>query len=189
MGKQVSSIERLPDDVLDRLQELLRDKRVTQLDVVAQINELLAKAGYGERISKSSLNRYAVRMEQVGAKLRESRQIADMWVARLGSTPDGQLGKLLNETVRAHAFDLAIRLDNLDELEAAEIPDIVKVLKDLALTQQRLEASASMNVKREAAVRKQALEDAANAVEEAAVQKGMNAEDAAFWRLKVLGVQ
>src|SRR3569832_2078439 len=73
-----STIEQLPPDILEQLQELLRDPRVTQMEATARINAILADQGE-EPVSKSAVIRYAVRMEQVGAKLRESRAVADMW--------------------------------------------------------------------------------------------------------------
>ncbi|WP_156182845.1 phage protein Gp27 family protein [Marinobacter subterrani] len=43
--------------------------------------------GHEERLSKSAVNRYAVRMNQVGEKLRQSREVAEMWIAKLGAQP------------------------------------------------------------------------------------------------------
>ena len=103
--RQTSSIEKLPPDILEKLHELLRDPRVTQLDATRRINEVLAENGHEERVSKSSLNRYSQRMEQAGERLRHVRQVAEMWIAKLGSQPQGQLGHLVNEMLRTLAFE------------------------------------------------------------------------------------
>lgn len=165
---QPSSIDRLPVDILEHLQELLRDPRVTQLEATAKINAILAEEGHPERITKSSLNRYAVRMEQVGAKLRQSREIAKMWIGRLGAEPQGEVGKLLNEMVRALAFEATM---NMAEGEAPIEP---KMLRDMAIAIEKLEKATSENVKREAEIRKQIREDAAKAVEAEAKQRGVS---------------
>lgn len=178
-----SSIDRLPDDVREKLQELLRDPRVTQLDATAKINEILEAEGHPDRLSKSSVNRYAMRMEDIGKRLRQSREVADMWVGKLGAAPQGKVGHLLNEMVRTLAFEAVLDFSEGDEKASP------KMLKDLAVAVHRLERAASENVKREGEIRSQAIEDAADVVEETAKQQGLNEEQARFWREQVLGVR
>lgn len=180
MSRQQSSIDRLPDDIRIKLQELLRDPRCTQIGATARINAILEEEGHPERLSKSAVNRYALKMEDVGAKLRQSREIAQMWIGRLGAEPQGEVGKLLNEMVRTLAFESAM---NMAEGEITVEP---KMLKDLSIAIERLERAATTNVKREEEIRKRALADAADRVEEAAQQSGMDAKQASFWRNKVL---
>lgn len=163
---QKSSIERLPEDVRERLHELLRDPRVTQLEATARINEILEAEGEGT-LSKSAVNRYALRMEKVGSRLRQSREIAEMWIAKLGAAPQGKTGHLINEILRTLSFDVSLMLQE-GNLDAETAPGVVDMLKGLALTMQRLEKAATLNVKREQEIRKQALEDAAEAVEKGA---------------------
>ena len=68
-----------------------------------------------------------------------------------------------------------------------------KLLGNISLALGRTEQAASINLKREKEIRKdereKALQDAGNAIEKAAIQQGMNADQAAFWRQQVLGVQ
>lgn len=184
---QPSTINRLPEDVLEKLQELLRDPRVTQLEATARINEILEEEGHDDRLSKSAVNRYALHMKEAGEKLRQSREVAKMWIGKLGAAPQGQVGNLVNEILRTLAFDLSLKLQG-EELTAESLPGVISQLKALALSVQRLEASSTLNVKRETEIRKQALEQAAEAVEDEARAQGMDAEQADFWRRKVLGV-
>lgn len=186
MGKP-STIDRLPADILDRLQELLRDPRISQLEATARINEILEEDGHAERLSKSAVNRYDLSMRKAGEKLQQSREVAKMWIGKLGAAPQGQVGNLVNEVLRTLAFDLSLKLQDA-ELSEESIPGVIGNLKALALAVQRLEASSTMNVKRETEIRKQALEQAAEAVEDEARAQGMDAEQADFWRRKVLGV-
>jgi len=165
---QQSSIDRLPPDIREKFMELLRDPRVQQIDAIRRINAILEEEGHPERITKSSGNRFAVRMEDVGAKIRESREIADMWIGKLGAEPQGNVGKLLNETVRCLAFDAA------SKLAEGEVPVEPRALKDLAIAIERLERAASENVKRDEEIRKRALEDAAETVEKTAKQAGVS---------------
>jgi len=174
--KQQSSIDRLPDDIREKLQELLRDPRVTQLDATARINAILEAEGHDDRLSKSAVNRYAVRMAEVGAKLRETREVAKMWIGQLGAEPQGEVGKLLNEMVRTLAFRTAMRAHESPEDE----PIDPKLLKSLAISVYRLEKAASENLQLEERIRKQEREaakaEAARAVEKVAKKQGTSAE-------------
>lgn len=154
MGGRQSSIDRLPADILEKLQELLRDSRCTQLDATMRINEILEAEGHPERVSKSAVNRYDMEMRKVGEKLRQSREVAEMWIGKLGADPKGKLGSLINETLRTVAFDITLKLQ-AGELTEESLPGVIGQLKGLALAAQRLEAGATLNVKREAEIRKQ----------------------------------
>lgn len=182
--RQQSSIDRLPEDIRERLQELLRDPRVTQLDAVREINTILSNEGDPNRVSKSAVNRYANRMEEVGAKLRETREVAKMWIGKLGSEPQGEVGKLLNELVRTLAFRAAMHASEADD----DAPIDPKLLKSLAVSVYRLERAANENAVLEDKIRKKTLARVAAAVDEAAQAQGMGEEQARYWREKVLGV-
>lgn len=184
-----STIDMLPPDIKSALQQLLQDPRMTQLEVTAQINSLLEAEGHEERVTKSSVNRYAVKMSEVGEKLRQSRDVAEMFIAKVGAAPQGQTGLLINEILRTLAFDLSLKIQDADLGDPETLASTIDQLKALALATQRLEQSATINVKRAAEIRKQAIQDVAVEVEKVAVQQGMNAEQAAFWRQQVLGVQ
>lgn len=163
---QKSSIDRLPEDIREQFHTLLRDPRVTQLEATRRINEILQEDGSPERLSKSAVNRYAQRMEEVGAKLRQSREVAKMWIGRLGAEPQGETGKLLNEMIRALAFETTMDMsEGVDPVEP-------RMLRDLAIAVEKLEKAASENVKRDNEIRAKVLEDAAKAVE-----KGASAEE------------
>ncbi|WP_321532278.1 DUF3486 family protein [uncultured Desulfuromonas sp.] len=185
--KQQSSIDRLPDDIREQLQELLRDPRVTQLQATEKINAVLEADGHEGRISKSAVNRYDLQMREVGQRLQQSREVAEMWIAKLGAAPQGKIGNLVNEILRSLSFDLSLTAADM-KLDAENMPAVAGMLKDLALTTMRLEKAANLNVEREKEIRQQALAEAAKAVGDEASAQGMTAEQADFWRRKVLGV-
>ena len=183
MSPQVSTIDRLPEDIKAELQKLLQDKRITQLQVTADINRLLEAEGHEERVTKSSVNRYAQRMEEVGAKLRQSREVAQMYIAHVGAAPQGQTGLLINEMLRSMAFELSLKLQDADLENPDNMAATIDQVKALALAVQRLEQSATINIKREAEIRKQALETAAKAASETARKAGVSEETIeAIWR-------
>lgn len=185
---QQSTIDMLPDEVKAVLDGYLRDKKLTQVEATRRTNLLLEELGHPQRVSKSAVNRYSQDMEEVGQQLRESREVAKQWIGELGSVPQDELGLLVVEIIRSLSFDVTMMVRR-GGIDPDEVPEVVKLLKDLALTQMRVEKATTDNVKRAASIREKALTDAADAVEEAAIQKGMDKEQAAFWRQQVLGVQ
>jgi len=186
---QPSTIDRLPPEIKLQLQQLLQDPRVTQLEATARINAILEEEGHEERLTKSSVGRAAQRWSKIGDRLRQSREVGEMFIAKVGAAPQGQTGLMINEILRTLAYELSEKLLDADLEDAANLPAIIDQVKALALAVQRLEQSATINVKREGEIRKLALQQAADVVEKAAIQKGMNAEEASFWRQQVLGVQ
>lgn len=185
---QLSTIDRLPADIKAKLQELLQDPRMTQLQVTADINELLEAEGHEDRVSKSAVNRYAVKMSEVGEKLRQSRDVAEMFIGKVGAAPQGQMGLLINEILRTLAFDISLKIQDADLKDPETLASTIDQVKALALATQRLEQSATINVKREAEIRKQVLEDAADRVAESAKAAGITAETIQTIRRDVLNM-
>lgn len=183
-----SSIDQLPADILEQLQALLRDPRVQQLDIVAQINTLLDERGETLRISKSALNRYALRFEDVGKRLQQSREIADMWIGKLGSQPQGQVGHLINEMLRTLAFDVSMDMAKLATGDPEALPAVVKMLNTLALAVSRLEKASTDNFKREREIRREALEQAAEQADRIAKSQGLSADTVAALKKEILGI-
>jgi len=189
MGRrQQSSIDLLPDEIRQQFQDLLNDRRVTQIQAMERINAILAQMrqagelpeGTPERLSKSSVNRYAQRMEEVGAKLRQSREVAEVFISKVGAAPQGQVGLLINEMLRSMAFDLTLKIQDADLEDPEAMTATIEQVKSLALAVQRLEQGATINVKREEKIRQQALLEAAEKVDKTATQLGVSKESIAI---------
>lgn len=195
--RQPSSVDKLPPKVIRMLREMIDNPRITQLQAVDQVNAILSELRAAgdpealdpecpEKITKSALSRRVQDWTKVGERLRQSREVGEMLISRVGAEPAGQVGLAINEMLRALSFDLSEKLLNADIEDPETLTATIGQVKALALAVQRLEQSATINVKRTAEIRKQALLDAADSVEKAAVQQGLNAEQAAFWRQQVL---
>lgn len=182
-----SSIDQLPNRVREALNEWLRDPATTQLEAVDRANLLLEQLGLDDRLTKSSVNRYAVKMAAAGEKLRQSREVAEMWIAKLGAAPQGQMGHLVNEMLRSMAFELVLKLQD-SELDAESLPGVIDMVKELALTASRLEKASSENVKREAEIRKRAAEEAAETAEKTLNSQGMSRESIDAIKRDILGI-
>lgn len=179
-GRQ-SKIEQLPDEIKSQLDAMLR-QGYSQKSILDYINKQIATDG-GDPISYSSLNRYSTRMESIGKEIREAREMADVWVARLGTQPSGDVSKLLMEMLRTQAFKMMVKLS--EDPDAMLDPDM---LKDLALGIHRLESAAMQSHKREKDIRKQFAEEAANEAEQELMEQGMSEATVSTIKKRILGI-
>lgn len=176
-----SKVEQLPAEIQDRLNKLLRDGRHTQQDILDHINKLLPE---DDHLSRSGLNRYATRMETVGAKLRETREVANVWMARFGDEPTSDVLQLVVEMCQGALFKYALKASEGDD-ETLFDPD---AMKDVTLSIQRLAKAAEMNAKREKEIRKAFAEQAANEADELAKEAGLSAEAVQTIKSRILGI-
>lgn len=180
---RASKVDLLPPNIKTQLAMMLRDKQFSQTQILEEINELIRDCGLDESycLSKTGLNRYANRMEQFGAKIRQSREIAEIWTKQLGETPQTDIGKLLMEAVKTMAFELTL---NADETGVKD----PKFLNQLALISQRIEQAQRMNYERERKIRKEVLEQAAETAEKVVVQAGLSKDTVASIKAQILGI-
>lgn len=181
---RASKVDLLPEDIRAQLSMMLRDKQHSQEHIRAFINGLIEEAGLSQeyQISRSGLNRYASRMETIGKRIRESREMARIWTEKLGQEPEGDVGKLLAEFVKQLAFDTTMHLNESGE------PVPAKALSELALVTQRIEQAQMANIKRIQEIRRLALEEAARAVETAGKEAGVSMSDVAQMVKAVYGI-
>lgn len=176
-----STIKTLEPELLEQLQDWLRDPRITQLEATERLNELLEEVGEAPR-SKSAVNRYAVQMNEIGAKIQQSREMADMWIGKFGNAPQGKVGQMLNEMIRNLAFNTTIELAEGEEV----VPP--KLIKELAWAVEKLENASTINEKRQREIEKAILVKAATETEKAIVEAGLSAETANEIKKKILGL-
>ncbi|MDP2548073.1 DUF3486 family protein [Oceanobacter sp. 4_MG-2023] len=182
-----SKIEQLPEQVKCFLDAALRDNGTSQAEILAEVNKQLDTLGE-DAISRSGLNRYATQMERIGKKMRETNAVADAWVSRLGNKPTGQVGNLLIQMTRSMAFDLALSAQEQENEDGEQEPPSLGMLKDLALTIQRLEKASMDSLKREKEIRKAFAEEAAKAAEKVATAAGLTREAVTIIKNDILGI-
>ena len=188
--RRPSSIRRLPPDLREALESWLRDTAVTQLEATAQLNEFLRERDLPP-VSKSAVNRYAVSMDKVGEKMRQSREMADAWIARLGAQPSGKTGQLVISMMTTLIYEINLKLQDA-ELDADSMPGLIRQLRELSLTTQRLERASQVSADRELKIReeerKKAAEEAAEKAGQAASGQGLSAETVGLIKRQILGV-
>lgn len=142
---RASKVDLLPSEIKDELHKMLRNKKFSQADIRASINALIDEYGLDEdkKLSRSGLNRYASRMQEMGAKIRASREMAEVWTKSLGEQPESDVGKLLMEFVKTLAFETSMALSESGE------PIEPNALSQLALVASRIEQAQAVQYKRE----------------------------------------
>ncbi|MFN3881922.1 MAG: DUF3486 family protein [Nitrincola lacisaponensis] len=180
-----SKIDLLPVPVRKELDEMLRNGKWTQAEILDAINEVIEEHGLPEeqKLSRSGLNRYATEMEQIGKDLRELREQTSALVADLGEAPQGETTKLILEIARTQLFK-AMRDQMLNPEESVDIG----MLKDAMLAAQRLESTAMNAHKREKEIRQAFAEEAAAAAETVGKAQGLTAESVAQIKQQILGI-
>jgi hypothetical protein len=182
---KVSKIDLLPGDIKGKLDELLRNGKMKQKDILREVNLLIEAAGLSEnvKLSQSGVNRYSTQMETIGADIRQAREMSEIWVAKLGSKPTGEVSQLLMEMLRSQFFKLMIKAnDNPDDVLDP------KTIGNLALSIQRLEKAAMINLEKEKQIRKNYAEELAEQLDENAAQIGLTSEGAAKIKAQILGI-
>lgn len=183
---KLSSIELLPDHADDAVRwalEALSERKYPQTLILERFNEMLADLDPPcGSISASAFSRFSVRFAQQARKVTEAREAAAALAERLDDMPEGDIGLLLGETIKALIND--VLLDNMVEGK----PVSIKLLRDAAEAIQRLEAARKSSHEIGAKARRHAVQKAADAVESAASAKGLSRETVETIKAEILGV-
>ncbi|HDZ3756559.1 TPA: DUF3486 family protein [Vibrio cholerae] len=184
-----SKVELLPIDIRNTLNVFIRSGNMTQKDILEAVNQMIDDAGLGDdaKLSRTGFNRYAKRMEDMGQRLRQSREVAEVWVSKLGEAPTSDVGKLLQEFVRTMAFDTSMKMMEQSDGEDGEVIS-PKALGQLALVVQRIETAAMTSMKREKEIRAAFAAEAAEAAEKIVKQAGISADTATDIKNQILGI-
>lgn len=180
---RASKVDLLPPNIKTQLAMMLRDKQYSQAEILGEINDLIRDCGLPEtaQLSKTGLNRYASRMEKMGAKIRQAREVAEVWTKQFGEMPQTDIGKTLIEMVKQIAFDTSMKLGEEDGIDP-------KALAQLSATVQRLEQAESLSYKREQAIRKEVALLAAETAEKVVTQAGLAKSTVDQLRAEILGI-
>ncbi|ELR65861.1 hypothetical protein C942_00948 [Photobacterium marinum] len=180
-----SKIDLLPPDVKKLLDELLRDGRNSQQDVLEAIHDYIDQQGLPDIIkpSRSGLNRYATRMEAIGKDLRDVREVSQALVGQLGDKPTGEVSRLILEIGRTQLFKAMMQASEDPEAEVN-----IGMIKDAMLAAQRLESAAMQSHKREKEIRKAFADEAAAAAESVAKKAGLTSETVSNIKKEILGI-
>jgi hypothetical protein len=181
---QKSSIDKLPKKLRDKLLAMLNDPACTQAWIVEAIN---GEAGEPV-LSKSGVNRYAMRMKKFAEKNRQAREVAEMYLEKCGADTRNKLGKVLNEQIRGVSFDLMWEIEEQQNDGNAKPEALTEILYKLSRSLAELERAEKLNAERTAEIRKETLVQAAEIVEQEAKSAGLTEEALDIIKRKILGI-
>lgn len=181
---RLNSVELLPehaDEAVRWAMDALAQREFPQTLILERFNEMLqALDPPVEPISKSAFNRYSMRFAAQARRLAEAREMAATLAERLDDMPDGDVGLMLGETIKALINDVL-----LDGMVSGETPSM-KNLVAAAEAVQRLEAARKHNIEAGQKARQAVMRKAVEAIEEG-VALGRIDQDAANRAREIMG--
>lgn len=179
-----SKVTKLPAEVKDYLQRLLREDRLTLDEMLADLRQRFP-CQQDEMPSRTGLGRYRKTYEEVLASHRNIALASEALVSELGESFDDKSGALLAQAVTTLAINA---VDNALEKGNTSIKDV----QAIARAAKSVQETRSLNLKERQAVAKEAreklLREQAETLEDEVRSGGLDEEQAMFWRRKFLGV-
>lgn len=180
---RASKVDLLPPNIKTQLAMMLRDKHLSQAQILEEINDLIRDCGLDDsyQLSRTGLNRYASRMEQMASKIRNAREVAEIWTKQFGEAPQSDIGKLLMEIVKNLAFETSIGMSENGQAEPKDLAllsSAARLIVSWRIACSRLKLKLSACSKR-----------AAEAVEEVGKEQGVSLEDVQKMVKAVYGIE
>lgn len=185
-----STIKTLPADILEQLQALLLDKRITQLKITEEINTLLRQQGEPP-ISKSSVGRYAINFDELTAESVETERLASLMLKELKIDNQSTIGQATAEMLRVMLFRILPVLKaamSSEDLDLKELKEVTGMINILATSHEKMERSATENEKRKRDIERTLKEKAAETMAKTAKSAGVSEETINRIRSDVLGM-
>ncbi len=176
--RKLSSVDRLDPQIKDLIGKLRIDHGWT----IDEIRKKLLELGNGaEKISRSALGRHIASIEEIGARIRESRDLALALRSAIGEEEEHRTADLNVELLQTSIMRLLVRArDEDDEENAGEVKALATALRDLS-------AAKKINTDMVLKVREAAMKEAAKKAGDAAKSQGLSADTVDFIRKAVLG--
>lgn len=174
-ASQPSTIQQLAPSIKEAVDTAVREGRATIDEIVQLI------AGMGGDASRSAVGRYVKNARERMEDYRQATQVAAVWVDKLGSEPEGDVGRMLLEMLRVVAFKT---IGDIQEAGPEDLMLLSKAMKDIS-------SADKLIVDREINLRKliQAkAEKVAAEVATTAKKAGMSAETVDLIRSQILGI-
>ena len=170
-----SSIKRLPTELREAVDQAIADG--------ATIDEITARIrAEGEDCSRSAIGRYAKNMRNLIRQQQETDRTIKAWAQALGERPEGDVGRILIETLQSMVLDTMADLRGRDEpVPTQELARLSHILK-------RIESTDKLRKDRERAAEKEKAEKAKAAqANQPKGQGGLSPEAVAIIRAEVEG--
>lgn len=183
--RRLSSIDLLPaeaeEDVAWAVSEIKSRNRL-QEDIRDELNLRLLAKGISP-ISRSAFNRYSLWIAQYSERLTQAREIAAIVAEKISDVPEGDVGLLLNETIKTLVLDVV-----QESMLSGESPSI-KQLYAAAAALEKLERARKSNTDTAVKRAREFVEEAAETAVSVAKEQGLSGAAVDQIRREVLGVR
>jgi hypothetical protein len=190
VGGPKATIDGLDPKIRAELDRLIREGSHNIDQIVAHLR------GLGSTVSRSAVGRHKKKAEAALARYREAQQVAGVWVEQLGENPQGDVGKLLPQMLKAIAYSTMSSMaeeDSDDEgaepVKPAEIMFLAKAIGEIERAR-KTSAETDFRIRAELAKEQNArVAAAAKDVGEVAREAGLSAERIEFLQKRVAGLR
>jgi len=170
-----STIRKLPDELRAEVDRLLRDGKVTLVQIVEHLRAM------GADVSKSAVHRYSQDYERMAEDIRLTREMARAVGREVRDDVDGNATQMLVESLHALLLKSRMQLADSGDIDAKSVSDLAKAVKDL---QTASKSSAEMRLK----LREQVAREAAQVVDEVAPKEGLSTATIETIKERILGI-
>jgi len=173
-----STIDQLDPRIQDAVNQAVKDGRASIDEIVGLIKSL------GGDASRSAVGRYVQRQNKTLEHFKQAQEMAKVWVDKLGSEPEGDVGRLIIQMLRVISYRTMGEMSEHDQVDPQDIMFLGKAIKDISSADKVL-------VDREAVVRKLVAMQAAKVADEVTKttrKAGMSDETIDLIRSKILGI-
>lgn len=177
--RRPSTVDRLDPQIKDLIGKLRIDHGWTIDEIRARLVDL------GQSVSRSALARHTKSLEEIGAQLRHSREVANALVAQIGDAPEDRVADLNIELM--HSMILRLVTATNDEGDGQPVVLDAEQTMFMARSLQALAGARKTNRDMILKEREAATKDAAKKAVDAAKSKGLSSETVDFIRQAVLG--
>ena len=178
-----SSIDRLSPELRAKIHELLARPDVTQQEITDALN------AQGAGVSKSAVNRYAVRFREWTERNRQAREAVEAYLEGVGPDAQNKMGEAVLQMLRSVSVDLMAAMRDLDPDESPEtVERVAKLVSQVARAVRDMESAASANAERRRKLLAELAAAAAKVEERLQEAGGTSAETIASIRRDILGV-
>jgi hypothetical protein len=180
MRHRPSTVDRLDPEIKDLIGKLRIDHGWTIDEILRRLREL----GQAD-VSRSALGRHVKSLEEIGAQLRHSREVAQALVSQVGDAREDRMADLNIELM--HSMILRLVTSTNDEGDGQPITFGPEDTMFLTRSLQSLASARKTNADMVIRVRDEVRKEAAKKAVDAAKTKGLGPETVDFIRMAVLG--
>jgi DNA-binding transcriptional MerR regulator len=185
--RRPSTIDRLDPEIRDLIGKLRIDKGYTIDEIRDQLEKMLAEELLP---SRSALGRHVKSLEEIGAQLRQSREVANALVAQVGDAPEDRVADLNIELM--HSVILRLVTATNDDGDGAPVTfgaeDVMFLTRSLQALAGARKTNADMILKTREAAKKEAAAAVDAIAKESPAAAGLTAETVDVIKRRIMGI-